>query len=339
MAYFDSILPKTTGTEILSTANKFADESANASARDARSARIAELENELAEIRKQRASLDTEAEMTKYKFQYDADPSAYTTLMQNRRTAEQTEKIRKATEDATKLSNLQSQWKQNGIDMEVNKFDLASAQNEFNTAKGNNDKTAMETALLRIKQAQAKENRLKRENDILRTKLFKDLNVGDVKDTTDYSAYDNAIAGADDVTKLLGDVAATKKSITVDNVRIPKTQKTQFVTDMTKKLDYLESEIKSSPLSVAQKEKQLAEITESRKALNDYGKSVDNGGQPTEPTKEDYAKKILLNGSLRNQTALVALGEKTLKAAKEFFPEYAEQLDAAIEEAVMSKKK
>lgn len=335
MAYFDSILPKTTGTEILSMAN----ESANASARDARSARIAELENELAEIRKQRASLDTEAEMGKYKFQYESDPSTYTTLMQNRRTAAQTEKIRKATEDATKLSNLQSQWKQNGIDMEVNKFDLASAQNEFNTAKGNNDKTGMETALLRIKQAQAKENRLKRENDILRTKLFKDLDVKDIKDTTDYSAYENNIAGADDVTKLLGDVEATKKSITVDNVRIPKTQKAKFVTDMTKKLDGLESAIKSSPLNAGAKEKQLAEIEESRKALKGYGKPEGKGGQGTEPTKEDYAKKILLNGSLRNQTALVALGEKTLKAAKEFFPEYTAQLDDAIEEAVMSKKK
>ncbi len=334
MAYFDSILPKSTGTEILGMANQ----SADASARDARSARIAELEARLSEIAKERKAFDMEAEMGKYKFQYDADPSTYMSYKQNLRTAEQTEKIRKATEDATKMSNLQSQWKQNGIDMEVANYDLASAQNEFNVAKGNNDAAGMQSALLKVKQAQAKKNRLTKENDVIRSKLFKDLNVNDVKDDTDYSEYENSIAGADDVTKLQSAVEATKKSITVDNVNINKKDKAKFIADKTEELDAQEAQIKQSPLNEANKQKLLAVVEESRKALKDYGKPSGKGGQGVKLTKEDYGKKILLNGQLRNQTALVALGEKTLKEAKSYYPEYAAQLDAAINEAVMQKK-
>lgn len=335
MAYFDSILPKSTGTEILGMANQ----SADASARDARSARIAELEARLAEIAKERKAFDMEAEMGKYKFQYDADPSTYMGYKQNLRTAEQTEKIRKATEDATKMSNLQSQWKQNGIDMEVANYDLAAAQNEFNVAKGNNDAAGMQSALLKVKQAQAKKNRLTKENDILRSKLFKDLNVTDVKDDTDYSEYEKGIAGADDVTKLQSAVEATKKSIAVDNVNINKKDKAKFITDKTAELDAQEAQIKQSPLNEANKQKLLAIVEESRKALKDYGKPSGKGGQPVKLTKEDYGKKILLNGQLRPPVALIDLGEKTLKAAKALWPEYATELQAAIDKAIMQGKK
>jgi hypothetical protein len=331
MGYFDAILPKNTGTEILSMAN----ESAESSARDARSARIAELENELAQIRERKAKLNTEADMGKYKFVYDADPSAYMGYKQNLRSAAQTEAIRKATEDATKLSNLQSQWKQNGIDMEVNNFDLASAQNEFNVAKGNNDKAGMESALLRIKQANAKKNRLNRENDILRSKLFKDLDVEDVKDTTDYSEFDNNIAGADDVTKLLGAVEATKKSITVDNVSIPKTQKAQFIVKKTKELDDLEAKIKASPLNAEKKEQQLAEINEAREALKGYGKPAGKGGQGVKLTPEEEkanAEKAVFNadGSMKNPAQLSKLGAKTLRAYQQ---KYGWNLKAGIDRA------
>lgn len=335
MAYFDSILPKSTGTEILGMANQ----SADASARDARSARIAELEARLSEIAKERKAFDMEAEMGKYKFQYDADPSTYMGYKQNLRTAEQTEKIRKATEDATKMSNLQSQWKQNGIDMEVANYDLAAAQNEFNVAKGNNDAAGMQSALLKVKQAQAKKNRLTKENDILRSKLFKDLNVTDVKDDTDYSEYEKGIAGADDVTKLQSAVEATKKSIAVDNVNINKKAKAKFIADKTAELDAQEAQIKQSPLNEENKQKLLAVVEESRKALKDYGKPSGKGGQGVKLTREDYGKKILLNGQLRPTVALIDLGEKTLKAAKALWPEYETQLQAAINDAIMQGKK
>lgn len=304
-------------------------------------ARIAEIDKRLAEIKKEKERLQNgglEEAMGKYKFLYDADPSTYMQYKQNLRNAEQTEKIRKATEDATKASNLQSQWKQNGIDMEVANYDLAAAQNEFKNAQGNNDSNGMQNALLKMKQAQAKKNRLSRENDILRSKLFKDLEVGEVKDDTDYSEYEKGIAGADDVSKLQRAVEATKKSIAVDNVSIKKEDKAKFVEEKTAELDKQEAAIKNSPLNEDNKTKLLAIVEDSRKALKDYGKSSGKGGQGVKLTKEDYGKKILLNGALRNQTALVALGEKTLKAAKAFYPEYAAQLDAAITEAVMQKK-
>lgn len=304
-------------------------------------ARIAEITQRLEEIQKEKARLQNgglEEAMGKYKYLYDADPSTYMQYKQNLRTAEQTEKIRKATEDATKASNLQSQWKQNGIDMEVANYDLAAAQNEFKNAQGNNDSNGMQNALLKMKQAQAKKNRLSRENDILRSKLFKDLEVGEVKDNTDYSEYEKGIAGADDVSKLQRAVEATKKSIAVDNVSIKKEDKAKFVEEKTAELDEQEAAIKNSPLSEDNKTKLLAIVEDSRKALKDYGKPSGKGGQGVKLTKEDYGKKILLNGQLRNQTALVALGEKTLKDAKAFYPEYAAQLDAAINEAVMQKK-
>lgn len=302
-------------------------------------ARIAEIEKRLAEIAEEKKKYSLEEDMGKYKFLYEGDPSTLTSYKQNMRNAAQTEKIRKATEDATKASNLQSQWKQNGIDMELANYDLASAQNEYKTAQGNNDAAAMQNALLKMKQANAKKNRLSRENEILRSKLFKDINVGETKDETDYSSYEQGIAGTDDISKLQRAVSATNKSITVDNVSIPKQKKAQFVAEKTKELDEQEAAIKNSPLSEDNKTKLLAIVEESRQALKNYNKSVVKGGQPTKPTKTDYDKKILLNGQLRNRTALVALGEKYLKAAKGFYPEHAAELDAAIQDAVMQGKK
>lgn len=302
-------------------------------------ARIAEIEKRLAEIAEEKKKYSLEEDMGKYKFLYEGDPSTLTSYKQNMRNAAQTEKIRKATEDATKASNLQSQWKQNGIDMELANYDLASAQNEYKTAQGNNDAAAMQNALLKMKQANAKKNRLSRENEILRSKLFKDINLGETKDETDYSSYEQGIAGTDDISKLQRAVSATNKSITVDNVSIPKQKKAQFVAEKTKELDEQEAKIKNSPLSEDNKTKLLAVVEESRQALKNYNKPVGKGGQRTTPTKEDYDKKILLNGQLRNRTALVALGEKYLKAAKEFYPEHASELDAAIQDAVMQGKK
>lgn len=305
-------------------------------------ARIAEIDRRLEEIKKEQERWNNggfEESMGQYKYLYDADPSTYMSYKQNLRNAAQTEKIRKATEDATKASNLQSQWKQNGIDMEVANYDLASAQNEYKTAQGNNDAAAMQNALLKMKQANAKKNRLSRENEILRSKLFKDINLGDTKDETDYSSYEQGIAGTDDISKLQRAVSATNKSITVDNVSIPKQKKAQFVAEKTKELDEQEAKIKNSPLSEDNKTKLLAVVEESRQSLKNYNKPVGKGGQSTKPTKTDYDKKILLNGQLRNRTALVALGEKYLKAAKEFYPEHASELDAAIQDAVMQGKK
>lgn len=159
MAFIDNIIPadSTTG-KVLALGRTYA-ESGD------RDARIAELEAELAEIRKQKKSLDVEADMGRYKFQYDADPSTYTNVMQSRRNAEQTEKIRKANEDATNLSMLQGNYRDNAIQLEAAKYDTMAKKQAYEAARKSGDTKNLPALNTAYKQALALQNRLERNND------------------------------------------------------------------------------------------------------------------------------------------------------------------------------
>ena len=320
-SYFDAILPQSTGVDILNTAND--------AARSDRSARIAELERELAEIRKQKAQFSEEGEMGKYKFLYDADPSTYMNYRQNMRNAEQTEKIRKATEDATKASNLQQLWKQNNIDIETTKYSLEAAQQAYGQAKANNDQAGMEKADLEIRRQQGILNRLGKQQKQLSSQLFKDFDFGEDVETVGNGA-DNATkkasksleedkAVADDVEILSRKIKDIKARVKTDNVSIDQTEKDENVRVWSKELDELEKSVNASPLSEANKTPLLEDIRDTRETLRNYAKPGNKGGQVVKPDEVAEAKKAVYkaDGSMKNRTQLLSLGEeKLLKYSK-----------------------
>lgn len=328
MAYFDAIMPKNTGTEILSMAN----ESANASARDARSARIAELENELAEIRKQRASLDTEAEMGKYKFQYDADPSTYTTLMQNRRTAAQTEKIRKATEDATKQSNAQNQWNNLSDKREVAEWALRSAKNKFAEAERTGNTAGMREARDEIERYTRAVGSIDNQMDKIRNKFMKDLEIADVETDVDMSDYDARIGNTIGDESLNKEIAELKGKLDIGRkAKYSKEEIASVVAEADAKIPELRQRIKESKMGDKPKADYIDILNELNKTANDWRGKGNNKPKVQLPPEEEKAnaEKAVFNadGTMKNKVKLAELGVKTLEAYKK---KYGWDLDAAI---------
>lgn len=174
MSYFDSILPKDRpSVQILGAAN----ESARAEQWNADSDRLKALEAELAEIRKQKAAYDPEAEMGKYKFLYDADPSTYTNYQQNKRNAATTEAIRKANEEATKASNAQTAWRQLLIDDETEKYKKIDAEDRAKKALAAGDMDAYTEAMKQAKRSEATMARYARDKEQYRSKFGKMLGM------------------------------------------------------------------------------------------------------------------------------------------------------------------
>ena len=173
MSYFDSILPPGPGLDILNMAKERRD----ASLRSDRSARITELEAELAEIRKQKAALDVEADMGKYKFQYEADPSTYTNVMQSRRNADETRRIREANEKATAKSQDQSALKELGTGMFTAYYAIQAAENALKEAIESGNPVAIRNAKTTLSQEKALYKKHKDQYDLLAAKVMKDLGV------------------------------------------------------------------------------------------------------------------------------------------------------------------
>jgi hypothetical protein len=115
--------------------------------------------------------------MGEYKFLYDADPSTYTTYKQNLRSNEQTNAIRKASEDATKASQAQTAWRQLLIDEETAKYDAQAAQNRVNEAKQSGNAQAYSEAMTELSRINAKINRLNRDKDEYRNRFAEMLGV------------------------------------------------------------------------------------------------------------------------------------------------------------------
>ena len=142
-----------------------------------KSTRIAEIQRRLDEIKREKAKYDMEGKMGEYKFLYDADPSTYMTHQQNMRSNEQTNAIRKASEDATKASQAQTAWRQLLIDEETAKYDAQAAQNRVDEAKQSGNAQAYSEAMTELSRINAKIKRLNRDKDEYRNRFAEMLGV------------------------------------------------------------------------------------------------------------------------------------------------------------------
>lgn len=329
-SYFDAILPQSTGVDILNTAND--------AARSDRSARIAELERELAEIRKQKAQFSEEGEMGRYKFLYDADPSSYMSYKQNLRNAEQTEKIRKATEDATKQSNAQNQWNSLGDKLEVAQWALRSAQNRFVEAERAKNADAMRTARDEIERYTKSVNSIENQREQIRNKFMKDLEIDTAEVELDKDAmkdYDSRIANT--VVNEGIDTKLVKLKDSLDLGRKAKYSKEEIkaVVDYADiVIPEIRSQIENSNMSDTLKKDYFEQLNELDKTANNWrGTGTNKPKVKLTPEEEmEQARKSIFNddGSMKNPLQLSKLGAKTLR---EYQKKYGWNLKAGIDRA------
>lgn len=180
MSYLESIFPSDSASaQVLGTAAKYREEKDRADAWQADSDRLKALEAELADIRKQKAAFDPEEEMGWYKFVYDADPSTYISYKQNKRSAAQTEAIRKANEDATKASNAQTAWRQLLIDEETEKYKKIDAEDKAKKALADGNTDEYKEAMKQVKRSEATLARYARDKEQYRNKFNKMLGISE----------------------------------------------------------------------------------------------------------------------------------------------------------------
>lgn len=287
---------------------------------DAKAERIAQIRKRLAEIAQEKKKYNMEEEIGKYKFLYDNDPSVLMNYKQNLRNAEATEKIRKATEDATKASNAQSMWKSNQIDLEVAKAELASAKDNYTMAKANGNEEGMRKAALDQKNARIKINRLEGENKALRSKFATQLGLTD-KAEDEALELNNVDTGLDlegdigrvnELKTLNGELDRLDKAYKVDNMPIAKGAKTAKVKQGLAEVAKAEASVKSSNIDESKKQDMLTKLAEIKNNIVNFGKPSGKGGQGTVMTKEDYT--LALKGL--NPTQIRSKGSRWLGAAK-----------------------
>lgn len=282
--YFDSILsgmsPTTTKIMNQGRANSYGD-------------RIAELEAQLAEVRRRKAALNTEEDMGKYKFVYDADPSTYMNYKQGIRTAKQTDDIRKSNDLKTERDNLRNSWKESGTSLLVARYDLADAENAYNKAVSASDPDAISTAGLALSRARANYQAKLRENDDLRSKVYEALGVtatpqSEVKDEDIYSAdKDQNYVGAEKLQRTRNDLNLLEKEVKTDNMAINKTDKAAKINEWTNRLASLENQMKDSTLSDKNRGDLETQIQGIREAIRNFGKPAGKGGQTTKVTQAE----------------------------------------------------
>lgn len=306
-------------------------------------ARIAQLDRQIAEIEEKLKDYSVEEAMGKYKFLWEGDPSTLATYRQNKRNAEQTESIRKATEDASKASTLQQAWKQNGIDLEVARYDVAAAQNAYNEAKANGDENGMRRADVELDRARAKLNRVTRENDMLRSKLMDSLGItveaSDELETAGNQGGDEGgnqggklnddMANAEAIKTLDGNIDAISSQFDVDNMNIDKKQKLAMVKQGLADVKDAIKQVEDSSLSTEQKNTRLSKLRELEKKIRNFGKPASKGGQGTKVTVDDYQKAL---DGMSSIGQLVKKGYNWLVAAKNAGATH-QYLDTAISKA------
>lgn len=286
-------------------------------------ARIAQLDRQIAEIEDKLKDYYVEEAMGKYKFLWEGDPSTLASYRQNKRNAEQTESIRKATEDASKASTLQQAWKQNGIDLEVARYDVAAAQNAYNEAKANGDENGMRRASVELDRARAKLNRVNRENEMLRGKLMDSLGItveaSDELETAGNQGgnqggnLDDDLANAEAIKTLDGSIDAISSRFDVDNMPIDKKQKLAMVKHGLSDVKDAMKQVEDSSLSTEQKNTRLSKLRELEKKIRNFGKPAAKGGQQAKVTVDDYQKAL---DGMTSIGQLVKKGYNWLVAAK-----------------------
>ena len=258
MAFIDNILPKDSGAaRVLGTAARYRDEQERDDEWRAGSDRIAELEAELAEIRRQKASFDEEEAMGEYKFLWDADPSTYVNVKQSKRNAEATEKIRKSNEDASKLSMLQNNYRDNAIQMEAAKYDLESKKNAYEAARKSGDAKNLASLNTAYKQAQALYNRLERNNAYYMEQLGARLGMPKGSDeTVEGFDVDKDVAGIEALSVLKGTADRLSKDYDDPGYAIKDTVRKKKYEDGLKEIKKYEADLESVKGSIDENERQ-----------------------------------------------------------------------------------
>lgn len=301
-------------------------------------ARIAEIDRELDELQAQLASYDMEDEIGQYKFLYDNDPSVLTNYQNQKRTEQMNAKMRNATEAATKASNLQSAWKQNGIDLEVAKYDVLAAQQAYDEIKGTSDSEGIKRTETELERAKARYNRVSHENKMLKSQMMQSLGVleddeaeledeagkilaninegkGNNENTPNVPNVNNDVANAEAIQKLDGELTRLDNTIVVDNIPINKKEKIQKIQEWNKMLSEAKSKINNSNLSTVQKNERLDKITVLENKVRTFAKPANKGGQSEIVVKDkEYYQKIL-DGLTRS--GLEEKGLKWLKDARD----------------------
>lgn len=268
-----------------------------------KSTRIAEIQRRLDEIKREKEKYDVEEKMGEYKFIYDADPSTYTTYKQNLRSNEQTNAIRKASEDATKASQAQTAWRQLLIDEETAKYDAQAAQNRVNEAKQSGNAQAYSEAMTELSRINAKINRLNRDKDEYRNRFAEMLGLskedigtkeGDWNKETDTN-YGKLNA----IETLRGDIAIGK-----DKVRnLPKAVKPEIKSknkaDMTAEHARLKGILEQNKdiLSPEVAAKLSTELSELEDAITNYGKNQRVTMTPEKFAKLNFAQLLKIGSS------------------------------------------
>lgn len=302
---------------------------------DAKAERIAQIRKRLAEIAAEKKKYNMEEEIGKYKFLYDNDPSTLMNYKQNLRTAEQTEKIRKATEESTKAANAQSVWKQNSIDLEASKYDLAAAQNNYNTAKANGNEEGMRKAVLDMQRTQAKINRITKENESLRAKYMKDLGIAsdDIGDASKVVVsgidLEGDVGRINELKSLTGELDRLNKDYSVDNIPVDKKAKAAKVKEGLASVSAAQQKVANSNIEEGKKQELLTKLADIEKTIRNFAKPGSKGGQGTTMTKDDYQKEL---DKLATKSQLVAKGYAWLKKAKDLGATH-KYLQSAIDSA------
>lgn len=287
-------------------------------------ARIAEIDKELDKLTAQLSSFDLEDEIGKYMFLYENDPSVFTNYRQNKRTAQMNAEMRKATEDANKASNLRAAWKQNGIDLEVAKYDLLVAQHALNEANAAADSEAVTRSETELDRAKARYNRLSAENKTLKDQMIQSLGVSigdeaELKDVAqqvlDENSHKNRHVAAEAMQKLDGELDRLDKTIVVDNIPIQKNDKINKINEWKKSIEDAKTKITESNLSTKEKNDRLSKIIELEKKVRDFAKPANKGGQGEVTVKDKAYYQKILDGLTRS--SLEEKGLKWLEAARD----------------------
>lgn len=305
------------------------------------SAKIEQITRRLAEIREEKKALDTEKEMAEYKYLYEADPSAYMNLMHNRKTAEQTEQIRKGSEEATRQANLQSAYKENSNSLIVARYDLSDAENAYREAMNSGDPERAEREYIKLKRAKANYGKLAKENGVIRERVMKAFGLTGEPQGEPSGANDIDRKEADDGDRIhaesmknlkdyqwaLAEIGVLANKVKTDNMSISKAEKAKRVKELNEKVNSLQATIDNAKVGTAQKAEAQKQLDSLREQVRTFSKPSAKGGQGTKVTKEDYQKE--LDGML-TMMQLVKKPIKWLQAAKAAGATHP-KLDMAIE--------
>lgn len=276
MAYLDSIMP---GGQV----SRVAAMGSAVKEYNDRDDRIAELEAELEEVRKQRKSLDTEADMGKYKFLYDADPGTYTNVM-----------MQKATQKKTDTQQKMDAWKQSSIAMEDARYKVAYWQQKKKEALDAQDTDRYNEAKIELSRAEAGYRRAMRDNDVLRKQVGSQFGFTD----------DEFVEPKNQGTKVATKQVVSEQQDDLEQDEDPNVAQMEAFNRLKKEINDIDLNFDNEPVDIENERNPRAE--QARAMLNDIRKQIE------ENVSVEAGKDKLLEDVRKKEQEL----EKYLKPAK-----------------------